>query len=356
MENRIIFHIDINCFFCRCEEIVNPKLQTLSFVVSERSRRGIICSSNLKAREFGIKAPMLVSEGLKKDPNLVVVDLHFDLYESKSRDFINCIKKFFTKEVETMSIDECYIDVTDILEQYHNNVDILAQHILNRLHKETGLYATIGISNNKFLAKMAGDTKPKNKIAKIFSWEVQEKIWNLPIKNLFGVGNKTITFFDKLKIYKVRDFLEYEDQLFLKKELKNKYTTLTNSCYGIGETKIKQESINSNSITRGRIYSFGLIDKSEILIGIDILFNSLYEELINKESLTRNLVLTFKLNNFESLSKNIKLDERTNEKNKLWNCFNNLFLSIWDGQEVKAITLTFNQLKKIDKNQIKINF
>ncbi|MGL4950326.1 MAG: Y-family DNA polymerase [Mycoplasma sp.] len=357
MNNRVIFHIDINCFFCRCEETVNPKLEFVPFVVSEKSRKGIVCSSNILARKSNIKAPMLIAKALELEPKLIVIEPHFDLYELKSLQFKECIRKFYTNEIESMSIDECFIDVTDILENHHNNIDILAQNILNTIYKETGLHATIGIGNTKFLAKMAGDTKPLNKIAKIFSWEVEEKIWPLELSKLYGAGNVTVQFLSKLGIKTIYDFLSYEDQESLENHLKSRYSYLRSSCLGVGNDMINLEPSKTTTISRGRSFGASLTEKKEIYVALEILCNSLCEELVNYNLVTRNLHIKVKFDSSEPEGKSFKLNKYTFNANDILTCFKNMFEKMWNGDPIKAITLSVNGLKSYNdiNKQLKID-
>lgn len=176
MKNKIIFHLDLDCFFCRCEEIVNHYLELQPFVIANNHPKAVISTSNMIARKFKIKSAMIVDNAKRLCPNLKTVEPHFDLYKQKSSEFFACIRNNFTSEIEVMSIDECFLDATKLIEEYHNNYEILAQAIIDKVYKETKLNVTIGIGNNKFLAKMAGDTKPKSRIAKIFVNEIKQKI------------------------------------------------------------------------------------------------------------------------------------------------------------------------------------
>ncbi|MGL4948700.1 MAG: Y-family DNA polymerase [Mycoplasma sp.] len=357
MKNKIIFHIDINYFFCRCEEIINPKLENLPFVTSERSRRGIICSSNKLARNIGIKAPMLVQEALKLCPNLIIIDLHHDLYSDFSNKFIKCIEKNYTDKIERMSIDECYVDVTDMLEDYHNNHKILAQHMLSKLKYETGLLATIGIGNNKFLAKMAGDSKPSNKIAEFFSWNISEKIWPLELKDILGVGVKTNQIFKSLSIETVLDFLNYDNQMDLKVKLKSKYDYLKNNFLGYGDDIVDNTITDSHSISRGRTFGFGIFDKNELIKNFDNLSNSLYEKLRESELACKNFIINIKLIDGSLITSSTKIEQYTNDRKIIFNNFVNLLDKKWDGEEIKSLTLSVSNLININSlnNQLQIN-
>lgn len=175
-KDRIIFHLDLNYFFARCEEILNPSLEKEPFCIANNIGYSVIATANPLARKHGVKSAMLVSKAKQLCKNLICVEPHHMYYKQKSKEFFQCIDKHYTHEIEVMSIDECYIDVTDLLDGYHNNVEILANDMIKKIFHDTKLYVTIGIGHNKFLAKMAGDTKPVSKIATLYKHEIKDKL------------------------------------------------------------------------------------------------------------------------------------------------------------------------------------
>ena len=175
-QDRIIFHLDLNYFFARCEEIINPALEDVAFCISNNVGYSVIATANPHARKCGVKSAMLVSNAKKLCPNLICVNPKHSFYKVKSDEFFQFIKDNYVDEIEVMSIDECFIDVTDILVNYHDNVEILANDMIRKLYAATKLHVTIGIGNNKFLAKMAGDSKPDSKIATLYRHEIKQKL------------------------------------------------------------------------------------------------------------------------------------------------------------------------------------
>ncbi|MCQ3914676.1 MAG: hypothetical protein MJ201_02645 [Mycoplasmoidaceae bacterium] len=174
---KTIFHIDLDAFFCSCEEVMNPKLKGKPFVVSGRNKRSVISCASYPARKFGVKAAQPIYMGLNKYPGLTVVPGHYELYDKMSMDFFNYIKKHYSNICEEMSIDECFLDVTQALKHYKNDPVLMAKHLQSTVKKTLGLSVSIGISYNKFLAKMATDlNKPFGITTVLTKQEIKQKI------------------------------------------------------------------------------------------------------------------------------------------------------------------------------------
>ena len=118
---RIILHCDLDAFFCRAEEIKNPSLENEAFIVGGDGRRGIVSTCSYKAREYGIHSGMPTFQAKMLCPNIKIINSDFPFYQLLSREFFHYLKKYSSK-IEPMSIDECFVDLTDYF--YKNKKDI----------------------------------------------------------------------------------------------------------------------------------------------------------------------------------------------------------------------------------------
>lgn len=157
---RVILHIDLNAFFASCEEIKNPDLKEFPVAVGSTSKRGVISTANYEARKYGVHSAMPVYEALRLCPDLVLIQGDYGYYRSMSAQFFAYLKTF-THQIEPASIDECYMDVTDIIKRYKRPLDLVFE-IQNGVYEKCHLNCSIGVAPNRFLAKMASDMrKPK---------------------------------------------------------------------------------------------------------------------------------------------------------------------------------------------------
>lgn len=195
---RIVFHIDVNSAFLSweaCRRINNNKtsvdLRDAPSVVggSQKNRHGIVLAKSIPAKKYGIQTGETLVSAKQKCPNLIVVPPDYELYVSCSRRLIELLREL-SPLVEQYSIDEAFVDFTGF-EKLYGQPLLFAEELKNRIHSELGFTVNIGVSNNKLLAKMASDFKKPNRVHSLFPWEIQTKMWPLPVGDLFFVGKRT---------------------------------------------------------------------------------------------------------------------------------------------------------------------
>jgi len=196
--NRLIFHIDVNSAFLSWTAAYRVKVLGESLDLREipsavcgdtEARHGIILAKSGPAKSFGIKTGEPLFQARQKCPELVVVAPDYSLYVEASRQFINMLKEM-APVVEQYSIDEAWADLTGT-EKLYGQPLFAAEKIRNRIRDELGFTVNIGISNNKLLAKVAGDFQKPDKAHTLFPHEIETKLWPLPVRDLFYIGPAT---------------------------------------------------------------------------------------------------------------------------------------------------------------------
>lgn len=209
MDN-IIFHVDVNSAFLSWEAVyrinyLGDKLD-LRDVPSAvggdvKKRHGIILAKSLPAKKYRIQTGESIRDALIKCPELILVPPSYDLYEACSKAFIDILKDY-SPVVEQYSIDEAYCDMTGTNNLYESPVKV-AHEIKDRIYHELGFSVNIGISSNKLLAKMASDLKKPNMVHTLFPHEIEEKMWRLPVSDLFYVGRATTKKLHNLGVHTI---------------------------------------------------------------------------------------------------------------------------------------------------------
>jgi DNA polymerase-4 len=171
---RTIFHIDINAFFPSVEVIYQPQLANQPFAVG-KELRGVICSANYVARTKGVKAGIPCFKAKQLCPNLILIPPHFDLYNQYHQAFVHLLRSRFSNLIEVASIDECYLDVSRMLTAKLTPT-ILAKQIQDTIQRELCLGVSIGISYNRFLAKMGSNYRKPMGLTVINSEEDIKKL------------------------------------------------------------------------------------------------------------------------------------------------------------------------------------
>ena len=205
MDGRVIFHVDANSAFLSWSAVYRLKVlgetvdlrQIPAVVAGEKeSRHSIILAKSGPAKKYGIQTGEPLFLALEKCPDLVVVPPDYPLYVEASRHFVEVMRRF-SPNVEQYSIDEAWVDMTGT-RRLHGAPRVAAETMRQTILDELGFTVNIGISSNKLLAKMAGDFEKPNKVHTLFPEEMEEKMWPLPVRDLFLVGPATER---KLKLY-----------------------------------------------------------------------------------------------------------------------------------------------------------
>ena len=202
---RLIFHIDVNSAFLSWEATRRVSLGEddirliPSAIGGDREKRtGVILAKSIPAKKYGIKTGEPVASALRKCPDLFLARPDFRLYEESSRAFIAIVKEF-APVVEQVSIDECFADFSGTHRIYPDPI-ALAHTIKDKIRNELGFTVNVGIGDCKLLAKMASDFEKPDKVHTLFRSEIPQKMWPLPVGDLFTVGAATA---DKLRHAKI---------------------------------------------------------------------------------------------------------------------------------------------------------
>jgi DNA polymerase-4 len=190
-KDRAILHSDLNSFYASVEIMLNPTLRDKAIAVcgSTEDRHGIVLAKSEKAKKAGIKTGMVNWEARQKCPGLIMVPPQHEQYLKYSK-LTREIYQRYTDQVEPYGMDECWLDVTGSQGVCGSALSI-AEEIRRTTREELGLTVSIGVSYNKIFAKLGSDMKKPDAITVINRCDYQEKIWPLPVSDLFYVGRAT---------------------------------------------------------------------------------------------------------------------------------------------------------------------
>jgi DNA polymerase-4 len=153
------------------------------------TRTGVILAKSIPAKKYGVKTGEPVGMALKKCPSLILAHPDFSLYEASSKAFMDICREY-TPTLEKFSIDECFLDMSG-MEKIYPDILAVAREIKDRIKTELGFTVNVGVGSNKLLAKMASDFEKPDKVHTLFDYEIEEKMWHLPVRELFSVGEST---------------------------------------------------------------------------------------------------------------------------------------------------------------------
>ena len=220
MERKIL-HIDVNNAFLSWLAVYKLKqgetidIRTIPAVIGgdEETRKGIVLAKSTKAKEMGIVTGEPIFQAKRKCPQLQVFKGNFDIYKEYSNKLYKLLLDY-TDKIERYSIDECFLDMTEYLMK--DTLENKAKEIHGRVKEELGFTVNIGISNNKLLAKMASDFEKPDKIHTLYTDQIQEKMWHLPVSELFMLGRKSVPKLEKMGIKTIGDLARAERNILIK--------------------------------------------------------------------------------------------------------------------------------------------
>ena len=219
---RTILHIDLDAFFCAVEENQNPSLRGRAFAVGGRpEERGVVASCSYAARRWGIRSAMPMGKALRLCPGLIIIPSRHRLYGEVSRQVMDILHEQ-TPLVEQISIDEAFLDISDI----RDGPERFGRGVQARIHGKLNLPCSIGIASNKLMAKLAtevgkalalqtikaeGRTEPPNALTVVPPGEEAAFLAPLPADMLWGVGPKTSARLAELGIYTIGDIARWPE-------------------------------------------------------------------------------------------------------------------------------------------------
>lgn len=357
--SRIIFHIDMNCFFASCEIAENEELKGRPIVVAHDDplQRGIILSPSYEARKFGIKTTMKVKEAFKLCKDIVVVEPDMKLYSHYSKCFNNYLLTI-TKKVEMASIDEAYLDVTDIILNQGKNAIDLANEMQQYLLNTYKLPSSIGIAPNKFLAKMASDMKKPLGITVLRKREIDKYMWPLPISEMFGVGKKTAPKLNSIGINSIGDLANYKNIELLKKTIgENSALSLQRLALGIENSEVNYMPSNDySSVSNAHTFDTDIYDINVIKNTLKVLCGTISYRLESTKYEARTIGLVVKYSNFQTFNKSKGLDKAISSSSSIYSIVEDLFDDYCNSDfGVRLISVYAQRVSPIKNENIQIS-
>lgn len=333
---RVIFHIDVNSAFLswtaayRCDVLGETfDLRDVPSVIAGQkdSRRSIVLAKSTPAKKYGIKTGEPLGMARDKCPDLVVAEPDYDLFLSASRAMMELLRSV-SPVVEQFSIDEAWVDMTGTQRLYGSPV-FAAHWLKEKIKQELGFTVNIGISSNKMLAKMAGELEKPDKVLTLFPWEIEEKLWPLPVGDLFYVGRASE---QKLRQMGIRTIgqLAAADVEMLKKKLHKHGETIWHLANGRNITPVQPIAPENKGYGNAMTTPW---DVTETVYAQQVLL-CLCETVaarMRKDGQTGRCVsLQLRTSQFENFSSQRQLTSATNGTTEIYQAACRILEEIWD--------------------------
>lgn len=301
MDNLHVIHVDMDAFYASIEQRDHPEYRDKPIVVGGNPNgRGVVSTASYQARQFGVRSAMPCKKALELCPNLIFLPVNMEKYKKVSKQIYQIFSRY-TSVIEPISIDEAFLDVG------FNDAIEIGKRIKEDIKKELSLTASVGVSYNKFLAKLASDMEKPDGFTIITKEKAKEILPKLPIRKIWGVGEKTEKQLNDIGIFTVKDLLNYDHEFLIKNWGRRGYE-LIQLARGIDPTPVQSEQ---------EAKSFGeetTLEKDtqdlELLKKYLKLFSDEIEKRLNKNKIRcRTITIKIKYYNFKNITRSITLTE-----------------------------------------------
>ena len=347
--DKLIFHIDVNSAFLswtateRLKAGDSVDLRTIPSIIGgdKEKRHGIVLAKSVPAKAFNIQTGEPIIRALEKCRTLTIAAPDHDMYREKSKQLMAYLRTL-TPDIEQVSIDECYLDFSSIAARYESPISAAAQ-IKDTIKTTMGFTVNVGISDRKVLAKMASDFKKPDLIHTLFSHEIKEKMWPLPVSSLYMCGKSSVEELRKLEILTIGDLALASPEI-ITLHLKSHGRLLWEYANGIDNSTVEPIPNDAKGIGNSTTLSKDAEDIATIHEVLLALSDSVASRLRKADSLAYMVSVEVKYNTFVKNSHQTTLITPTNVSDVIYQTSCRLFDELWDNTPVRLLGIRVSKL------------
>ena len=357
MSNRVIFHVDVNNAYLSWTAVYLLKnrykkdIRLIPSVIGgdEDSRHGIVLAKSPIAKKLGVKSAETIYMARKKCKDLEVYPPNFDIYDEYSNKFYNYLKQY-SPLIERASVDECFLDMSNTKYLY-DDLEKLAYKIKDDIKNMFGFTVNVGIGNNKLLAKMASDFEKPDKVHTLYTYEIETKMWPLPVEDLLFVGKSSSKLLHSIGIDTIGDLANCDPNLLLK-YYKTRVDDLINSAKGIDESPVINDYGDNKSISISRT----LLKDTDNLNEIKRMLLKLSQEIglraRNSNLYANTIAITLRTSSFKNISHQMSLQASTNNTMEIYEKVCELLRSVDKSEPFRLLGIRLDNLSKTKTSKV----
>lgn len=344
--NNNILHVDMDAFFASVEQMDNPELKGKPVIVGGVSERGVVSTCSYEARKYGVHSAMPIFMAKEKCPNGIFVSGRYGRYTKISQEIFKILSDV-TPIIEQVSIDEGYLDLSQ--SRFENGIDA-ARYIKNKVFKEIGLTISVGISYNKFLAKLASDWNKPNGIKEISRFMIPDILLPLPLSKIHGLGKISVGKLNNMGIFYIKDLYNMDKKFYIEYLGKNGLD-IYDRIRGIDNRKI--ETIRERkSVGKERTLKFDTDNKEELLQYLKEFSFEIEEMLCAKNVVGKTVTLKFKTKDFENHTRSRTLNNYISHHEDIFNVSKELLESEELKSNLRLIGVSISSFKEKEIEQM----
>lgn len=343
---KVIFHLDLDAFFCSVEELKYPFLKGKPFAIGdERKERGIISTCSYEARKYKVKSAMSILDAIKLCPHLIMVHGDFQYYSYYSKSFFDILYQY-TNNILVASIDEAYMDVTELVND-PNEYYILAKKIKKEVNDKLGLTVSIGIAPTVFMAKMASELNKPNGIAILRKRDFLKRIGDFDIKEVHGIGKKSCEKLYQINIYKIKELLYPENEKRIIETIgKNHFEDIRQKLNGNSSNQLDYDKYSiAQSIGSSHTFIKELEDFELIIEEFKSPIKTVIRRMKRDHRKAKTVSITIKYSNFNSIIRSKSLEYYTDSHSVIEHAVYELFEENWNENKVRLVGVTVSNFE-----------
>lgn len=345
----IIFHIDVNSAYLSwsalslLEKGSKTDLRQIPAIIGGdmEKRHGVVLAKSIPAKKYGIVTGEPIVNAMRKCPFLRLEAPDHHLYAEKSRQLMQLLSDI-CPEIEQVSVDECYMDYTPISHLYPSPYEA-AVMIKDKVRDTFGFTVNIGISDRKILAKMASDFRKPDLVHTLYSYEIKEKMWPLPVSSLFMCGKSSVEVLRKLEIETIGQ-LAGSDKKILEAHLKSHGTLLWEYANGIDDSPVVSTPPDSKGVGNSTTLSKDVTEREEACKTLLSLSESVAARLRKAGQLAGMISVEIKYSNFRSVSHQTMLYSPSDTSRIIYDTACRLFDELWDHSPIRLLGVRTSKL------------
>lgn len=359
--DRIIFHIDVNNAFLSWEALYRKNelgektdLRTIAAVIGgdEESRHGIVLAKSPIAKSYGVKTAETLNEARRKCPNLLVVSPHHSVYREYSRKLMTLLRGY-TPVIEQFSIDEAFLDMTGTSPQVRTDPVAAAEQLRQTIFDQLGFTVNIGVSSCKILAKMASDFEKPDKVHRLFPDDIQEKMWPLPVGDLFLVGHSTHQQLYNLGIRTIGELANFDRDILLS-HLGKHGGVIYDYANGIDNSPVSAEPSDAKGYGNSTTISYDVTTADDAKKYLLSLCESVSSRLRKDNVIAGVVAVNIKYSSFVKNSHQCTLVVPTNVTETLYTTVCQLFDECWDGSPIRLLGVSTSKITSESMRQLSL--
>ena len=349
---RSVLHVDVNSAFLSwsavkmLEEGASLDVRTIPSVVGgdETARRGIVLAKSHPAKAYGIQTGEPLFEARRKCPGLVIVPADYAVYSRQSNRLYRLLCEY-SPLIQRYSIDECFLEYTGMEGIYGAAADC-AEEIRRRCEQELGFTVNVGVGSNKLLAKMAGELRKPNCVNTLFSREIPEKLWPLPVRELFMVGRATEKELCRRGVMTIGD-LARMDPGIIRHHLKSHGVLVWGYANGIDASPVvPNDTVASKSYSNSATLPRDAVSRAGAHAALLPLCESVAERMRRDGFGCRLVGVQIKYGDFSFAQRQHVLPQTTSDSRALFSRVCTLFDDLWDGRPVRLLGVRLAELSE----------